>query len=518
MHSRIFLLLSMLLMATPAFASIPSTLDDMLELLDDAVNDNEAYISQRFSSIDSLKRQLIKNPNDLSLYGSIGNNLKGVAIDSALCYYDLGIAMATMQNDAPSRQYLEIQRSATLPIMGITKESIEMFDSIESRGLYPQNRATFYECGNRLFFYISSFYPDNFRKNTYSQRGLTYTDSLLTILPKDSPLSKLYQAQVNLSKNNRAIAVTQLDELIKELPVNDNLFARAASMRAICDEGIDHQSFLYHLALSAYSDIIGGTREATSLQRLGVALYDEGDISRAYKYLLLSLDNAVKSGARIRATQSSEAMPYIAQSFHDQDKTKMIWLSILIALLSIALIGIVLFILYLGREKDKLEIMKLRLTKANYAKETYMSQFLSLCSIYLERFEAFNKHVHRKITAGQIEDLANQVKSGKIIQEQSEQFYTIFDDAFSHIYPTFVSEVNALLQEDKKITLADNQKLNTELRILAFMRLGIDDSSQIARFLGLSLNTIYTYRNKMKSRAINREKFEEEVLLIGRIR
>ena len=128
MHSRIFLLLSMLLMATPAFASIPSTLDDMLELLDDAVNDNEAYISQRFSSIDSLKRQLIKNPNDLSLYGSIGNNLKGVAIDSALCYYDLGIAMATMQNDAPSRQYLEIQRSATLPIMGITKESIEMFD------------------------------------------------------------------------------------------------------------------------------------------------------------------------------------------------------------------------------------------------------------------------------------------------------------------------------------------------------------------------------------------------------
>ena len=50
------------------------------------------------------------------------------------------------------------------------------------------------------------------------------------------------------------------------------------------------------------------------------------------------------------------------------------------------------------------------------------------------------------------------------------------------------------------------------------MRLGIDDSSQIARFLGLSLNTIYTYRNKMKSRAINREKFEEEVLLIGRIR
>ncbi len=47
------------------------------------------------------------------------------------------------------------------------------------------------------------------------------------------------------------------------------------------------------------------------------------------------------------------------------------------------------------------------------------------------------------------------------------------------------------------------------------MRLGIVDSAQIARLLGLSLNTVYTYRNKLRSRAIDREHFESKVMNIG---
>ena len=57
--------------------------------------------------------------------------------------------------------------------------------------------------------------------------------------------------------------------------------------------------------------------------------------------------------------------------------------------------------------------------------------------------------------------------------------------------------------------------LNTDLRILAFMRLGIEDSSRIAQVLNYSLNTIYAYRNRMKARAIDRENFEKDIMNIG---
>lgn len=167
------------------------------------------------------------------------------------------------------------------------------------------------------------------------------------------------------------------------------------------------------------------------------------------------------------------------------------------------------------RDLKRLSDLKVKLAKANAVKETYIAEFLSLCSVYMDKLEEFNRTVSRKITAGQIEDLYGMVKSGRFIDEQTKLFYDVFDNAFINIYPDFIHDVNLLLLDDKKFVLADTKKLTPELRILAFMRLGLEDSAQMARFLGLSLNTVYTYRNRLKSRAKNRDTFERDILNIG---
>ena len=87
----------------------------------------------------------------------------------------------------------------------------------------------------------------------------------------------------------------------------------------------------------------------------------------------------------------------------------------------------------------------------------------------------------------------------------------MFDSTFLSIFPKFADEVNSLLRADAQLAQSDPDKLSTELRILAFMRLGIDDATRVAKFLNLSVNTVYTYRNKMKNRASDREKFEENL-------
>lgn len=79
----------------------------------------------------------------------------------------------------------------------------------------------------------------------------------------------------------------------------------------------------------------------------------------------------------------------------------------------------------------------------------------------------------------------------------------------------FVSEVNKLLRDDSKIVLKEGELLNTELRILAFTRLGIEDSTRIAQVLNYSLNTIYAYRNRLKARATDRTNFEANVMKIS---
>ncbi|HCC30034.1 MAG TPA: transcriptional regulator, partial [Marinilabiliales bacterium] len=56
------------------------------------------------------------------------------------------------------------------------------------------------------------------------------------------------------------------------------------------------------------------------------------------------------------------------------------------------------------------------------------------------------------------------------------------------------------------------------LRIYAMMRIGIQDNEKIASFLNYSVNTIYTYKTKMKSKAkVSPELFNQMVMEIKSI-
>ncbi len=166
------------------------------------------------------------------------------------------------------------------------------------------------------------------------------------------------------------------------------------------------------------------------------------------------------------------------------------------------------------------------ITKKNVSVSVLFLYFEScLCKIFIYSilpyikitFNQFCKIAERKISTGHTDDLYRMTKSGKFVEEQSREFYDTFDKAFLHIYPDFVEQVNALLKPDERIELRDGELLNTDLRILAFMRLGVDESTRIAQVLNYSVNTIYSYRNRLKNRAVNRENFENDIMKIGAI-
>lgn len=92
-----------------------------------------------------------------------------------------------------------------------------------------------------------------------------------------------------------------------------------------------------------------------------------------------------------------------------------------------------------------------------------------------------------------------------------KNFYTRFDEAILNIYPSFVEKFNKLLKPEERITLKAGELLNTELRLYALVRIGIEDNAKIAQFLRCSISTVYTYRSKIRKRAINTDTFEDEI-------
>ena len=75
-------------------------------------------------------------------------------------------------------------------------------------------------------------------------------------------------------------------------------------------------------------------------------------------------------------------------------------------------------------------------------------------------------------------------------------------------------KANYALREDGKIEVKPGKRLTTESRVLALIRIGITDNQSIANILRASLTTIYTYRSKLKARAIDKDGFEASVQAI----
>ena len=128
--------------------------------------------------------------------------------------------------------------------------------------------------------------------------------------------------------------------------------------------------------------------------------------------------------------------------------------------------------------------------------------------------ERLRRLVNKKITDGLVSELQARTRSQEMMDDDAEELFRNFDKAFLRIFPHFVDKVNELLLDEEKFELKEEELLNTELRILALIRLGISNSSQIADFLRYSVNTIYNYRAKTKNRSESRNDFEERITQI----
>ena len=130
---------------------------------------------------------------------------------------------------------------------------------------------------------------------------------------------------------------------------------------------------------------------------------------------------------------------------------------------------------------------------------------------------AHDNSIRKKLKQGKTDELLKELSITTRAEDELEAFYHTFDTTFLSLYPDFVEAFNGLLREDERIVLKKGELLNTELRIFALVRLGIEDSTRIANLLHYSVSTIYNYKVKMRNKAAgDREHFEENVKTIGR--
>lgn len=531
------------------FSFAGQRLDSLLNVLDKTINEHRQYVELRENRIQQLKTLLSRNNLSLddvySLNKQLYNEYKAYVCDSAISYLNCNLDIAEKMNDTDKVVETKLLLSYLFASSGMYKESIDILNSIKRNILKSSFLEDYYLCYDHVYGELSFYTHDKRSSAKYSDISWKYKDSLYAILDKESELylNMKETRQRDFGEPQKALETNM--KRLQRVEFGTPEYALVTFHRALDYSKLeDNEQRKIYLALSAISDLHSAIKDNASLWELANLIYKDGDVDRSYKYIRHSLDDANFFNARLRNFQISGILSIIDKTYQmksEKQKDELRFYLILISLLSVLLIAAITYIYkqmnklsvarnnlqdvngqlnILNRElsemNEQLKSANLDLSESNHVKEEYIGHFLSLCSTYIDKLESFRKMVTKKLTTGQVAELLKVTKSTDIQENELKEFYANFDNTFLHLYPSFVEDFNSLLIDGEKIVLKKGELMNTELRIFALIRLGIDDSSKIADFLRYSVNTIYNYRAKVKNKAkVSREDFENLVMRIG---
>jgi len=501
----------------------------------------KGYDSQKEARIRNLKTKLaaISHTDFNTQYdicGRLYEEYKVYQFDSAYVYTQKLISISQKTKDLARLNESELKVGFLLMSAGMFKETFECLNHINTALLDNDYKLQYYSIKSRAYSDLADYNNDKIYSRFDKEQAVKYIDSAIALSTPNS-FERLYH------EGNKLVITGQVQQPSKEYIRLLDHYNLTPHQRAMVATGL---SYFYEgpyqtetrenlMIIGAINDIISSTKETTAIFKLGQQLYLDGNLKDSYTFIQQAMDDAQYYGARLRKIKIGAVLPLVAAQkiiLTENEKNKMesekdrfliYFLLIGAVALLIALISFIVFI-QLKRLKVKERIIEeknIQLEKTNdkliedtHIKEEYIGYFFNVISGYILKLEKLKRSVERKLATKKYEDILVTVNEINIKKERETLFYT-FDHIFLKIFPNFIHTFNSLLKKEDQIWPKDHEVLNTDLRIFALMRLGINDNETIANILEYSVNTIYVYKMRIKAKAlVPHDQFDQKIMSI----
>lgn len=524
--------------------------DSLLVKLNQTIEQRPSYMQRKEEALETLRQSLRKLSagnveGRMNLYEALWQENRSYNTDSSLFYATALSQLAQQAGNEEQKQNALLHRATALMTIGMFKEADEIIKPLREWGVLPGQRSQFFHLGRSLFGLMADYAVTAQEKAAYASLTDDFRDSLLTIYEAGSNMYRMIYADKLTAHGKYAEA---LRELLPFTPTGDGRFD--AGYHYTIAEAYYHMGRIeearHYYTLAAISDMQSDTREYIALRKLAVILFQSGDIDRAYHYLTLCMADAKACNARLRILEILDTFPVVNEAYLEKKQQQQRVITGVLIAISLLVVSLIFTIFSVLKQKKALQQAQTDLAHANsqlnevnrmlveyneemkrqnqlitetsYLKEAYITQYMDQCSSYLEKMESFRQRLRQLLSAGKTKEIQQALTSyNQEVETELAEFYDSFDTTFINLFPTFVEDFNALLREDEQVQLKPGQKLNTELRVFALIRLGITDSTKIAHFLRYSVTTIYNYRTRMRNRARgDRDELEKQVMEIGK--
>ena len=516
-------------------------IDSVYRVLDYTINHEEAYLKNKQDTLQKRLYDYHHATNAESRYEALFALYKEYRYfnnDSALHYLYRCKELAEKESDTGILMEAYMRLAHQYVVTGYYPEAQLYFQKVQPRKLPNTLLPTYYHYLSHLYRELEMFTIDKDMHDEYHRLSSVYRDSLEHISDPHTVISLQRRCIALCADGNYEEAMKVNNEWMEKVRPGTINYSTMAYYRAeIFGSRKENDIQKYWLAISAISEIICSDMNHQALWRLANILSDEGDISRAMRYIDFSWNSISKFSTHKRAWFIAPIMNDIHNGY--QKKVTKAHSQLFILTLIIGLLAIFLFtaLIYAIRKRrmaviaraevsqrnqqlselnEQLSTLNSQLKDSNRLKDEYIREFLQMCSTYIDKMDNYRIRISRKLKANQLKDLMKMIDSEEMKNEERQELMDHFDAVFLHLFPTFIQDFNKLLKPEARVYPTKNNSMNTVLRIFALVRLGIDESSKIAEFLDYSANSIYNYRSRIKKEALGlRDDFEKQVKQIG---
>lgn len=500
-----------------------------LDRLDEALERADEYVGikeQKISTIENMLHSRGVTPlQQYNIYGELYKEYLPFQFDKAKEMLENQERLAEEMGNVSMRYDAMLDKAMILTMAGFFLEAEQVFEKLDTSAFDAAQKVSWYNVRQKFLHDYNEYVRTSSFAVPDAGKIAFYQDKVLEGTPEDSNLNRHMRILRMIERREFDRAYDENMAFIESLSPEEHDYAVQTYWQGFICENLERPDEVIHWWVeSAICDIRGAIKDNASLCSIAIKLTNPDETDRAFRYIRLSLDDAIYYNAKLRKVQIASTMPWIEKAYTDskeiqtRDRNRYLLFTTFASLL-LMLICVYTVSLYVkGRKsagviekknrqlaeytqsiidvEDSLRKTNLDLVEANAAKEEYLGLFLSMCSGYLDK-------LRKNLTRDQYD-------------AELRNFYKTFDTSFLQLYPTFVEELNSLLKDDCRIVPKEGELLNTELRIFALIKLGITQSSHIASLLRYSVNTIYNYRAQVKNAVReDRENFEEMVKKIG---
>lgn len=562
----ILLVISICGASAKSSAALNSSLStqQLLDSLDSSLGKSAAYTTEKERRISSLRRRLSQTANPEQRFWICRNlvdEYSSYNSDSALHYIDASTAVGRQTGRREWVDEMNLNRAYIYAATGLLSEAESALNEVDPRQMTPALASEYY---NRLLFVLThkdQYLGKNSLTRPYSERAKAMLDSVSRLMQPSDPQYiwfLAWRSMTDPAKTREAIPVVEkaLESSTystREEAMNAWILSRLYELTGNSD------MMMRYLILSAIADVRTSNKEIASLEEISNRLYQSNDLERANDYISHCLQLANDYKSRVRVGRLADLQYHITKAYSQRNDRQRRKLNVyfIIALVFAAGLAVAMLILYkqnrrihrskteldrsnaqlnskveelsqtrrqLKEANDRLEILYRNvrdeageLAAGNDAKERYIADIFAICSDYISKLDEFRRNIYRKIVAHNFDEVKELTKSHELSHGEIKELYQNFDSIFLKVYPNFVDDFNTLLRPDERVAMKKPGVLTTELRIYALVRLGINDSVKIARFLHCSTQSVYNARMKMRNKSdISKEQFAEAVRRLGK--